>query len=120
MKEELHYFFRRIWAVIIVIGLTSTLALVGYGFALREIQQQRLEVCQAQNARHDNTIAALKTASDKDIEKAKKGLPTSQGKVAVEEIENRVKVTIGLIDALQPKQDCDEVVEQGLDAYWPW
>jgi hypothetical protein len=79
-----------------------------------------MEACEAQNVRHDNTENALKAAAQADIDKAKQNLPTSQGKVAVEEIENRRDVTLGLIDMLQPRQECDEVVEDGLDAYVPW
>ena len=120
LQGELHHFFRRIWAIVIIIGLTSTLGLVGYGFALAEIQDQRREACIGQNARHDAAARALKIASDRDIENAKKNLPTSQGQIAVEEIENRRDVTLGLIDALQPKLDCSKVVETGVGAYLPW
>jgi hypothetical protein len=119
LKNELHSFFRKIWVVVLTVGVTSTLGLVGYGFAIREVQHQRLEACEAQNMRHDNTEKMLRVASDADIERAKQNLPTSQGRVAVEEIENRRDVTLRLIDALQPSQNCDNVVEQGLEAYLP-
>lgn len=113
LKAELHHFFRLVWAVIIAIGVTSTLALVGYGFALREVQNQRREVCTMNNKRHDDTYAALTKEAAAD-EAAR---PTEKGKA---EVRRRRDVTLGLIDLLAPKVDCDTVVETGFDAYWPW
>lgn len=113
LKGELHSFFRRIWVVVILIGVTSTLGLVGYGFALREIQQQRTEVCENQNLRNANSRQSLIQAAAEDIENA----PTAAMKV---EIARRRDVTLGLINAIAPLQDCDQVVQKGFDAYMPW
>lgn len=113
LKGELHHFFRRIWYIIILIGVTSTLGLVGYGFALREIQQQRLEVCMANNKRHDDTYKALTAAAADDEAKRK----TEAGKT---EVRRRRDVTLGLIDLLAPKIDCSKAVQTGLRAYMPW
>lgn len=113
LKGELHHFFRRIWTIVILIGVTSTLALVGYGFALAEIQQQRLEVCKDQNSKHDNTVTKLNDAALFDENSRK----TEAGKA---EVRRRRDVTIALIDAITPVRDCDVVVDTGLSAYLPW
>lgn len=113
LKEELHHFFRRMFIVVAIIGITSTLGLVGYGFALREIQQQRLEVCRNNNSRHDNTYAKLIALSAVDEAERK----TEAGKA---EVRRRRDVTLGLIDALAPHIDCAKVVETGWKAYFPW
>lgn len=93
------------------IALTTTAALVGYGVLLKELRDTRVtfvkDTCESQNTRHDTTRNALIVASDRDIENAKKGNLTSQGRVSVQEIENRRDVTLGLIDLLAPKQNCD-------------
>lgn len=80
--------FRAGLVIISVIGLTSFGALIGFGYALREIQQQRKEICVSQNRRHDNTILRLGT-SDFDPE--------------------RRRITIGLVDALLPRQNCNKI-----------
>jgi hypothetical protein len=113
LKEELHHFFKRIYIFVAIIGLTSTLGLVGYGFAIREIQNQRSEFCEGQNDRNANTRAALNTEAQKDID-------AQTTEAAKKEIERRRDVTLGLIDLLQPSLDCGKVVETGWDAYLPW
>ena len=113
MKNELRHFFKKIWLVVIIIGATSTLALIGYGFALAEIQQQRLEVCEDGNTRHDNTSNKLIALAAEDEAQRK----TEAGKA---EVRRRRDVTLGLIDALAPHRDCDKVVETGITAYLPW
>lgn len=101
-----------------VIGLTSALALIGYGFVLREqgkivadIQTQRenslRSLCEDQNKRHDDTSKKLTDAAAKD-EAARK---TEAGKA---EVRRRRDVTLALIDALSPHQDCDELVKQSV------
>lgn len=113
MKGELHHFFRRIWWIVILIGVTSTLGLVGYGFALAEIQSQRLEVCVDGNTRHDNTSAQLvKLAAEDEAQR--------KTEAAKAEVRRRRDVTLGLIDALAPHRDCDELVDTGFRAYMPW
>jgi hypothetical protein len=72
-----------------VIALTSAIALVGFGYALREIQQQRREICISQNRRHDNTINRLNNTDRFSPE----------GR----------KVTTELVDALVPVQNCSEI-----------
>jgi len=113
LKKEIHYFFRKIWVVVLLIGVTTAVGLVGYGFAIREIQDQRAQSCADQNERHDNAIKALREGSNADIQNSDKlGL-------SPDEIRRRRDVTIGLINAIAPVQDCSKVVETGLDAYLP-
>jgi hypothetical protein len=112
LKSELHHFFKKIWVVVILIGVTSVVGLVGYGFAIREIQNQRLDACEAQNERNMNTKAALNKEAAKDEAKRK----TEKGR---EEVRRRRDVTLGLIDLLQPKLDCNTIVETGWEAYLP-
>jgi hypothetical protein len=80
--------FRAGLMIVTIIGLTSAVALVGFGFALREIQQQRREVCVSQNRRHDATLERLKTSG---ISPAGRQLTTN------------------LVDALLPVQNCRKI-----------
>lgn len=86
--------FRAGLAIVAVIGLTSTIALIGFGYALREIQQQRRDVCESQNRRHDSTLKA--------VESAKFRTPETK------------QVTIKLINSLVPVQDCKKSVKSPL------
>lgn len=104
LKEELRQFFHRIWVVVILIGVVCTLGLSGFGYLLREQQQGALERCQNQNIRHDNAISALIEGSNQDQLSAK----TEAARV---EIRRRRDVTVGLIDAIAPKTDCDNPVK---------
>lgn len=101
LKGELRHFFVRIWGVLIVIGLTSAVALAGFGYLLYERGKDDKQVCENQNTRHDNAIKALKIGSDLD----QKNAPNEAARV---EIRRRRDVTISLIDALTPKTDCDD------------
>ena len=122
-----------------IIGLTSALALAGFGILLDrqgeqqdqlkiqqtqlasvveantqlalDIQQQRKDsiraTCQAQNDRHDATTASLIKEAGEDIANA----PTAEAK---EEIRRRRDVTLGLIDLVQPVENCDERVSDAV------
>lgn len=103
LKGELHHFFRRIWIVIILIGVTSVGGLGGLGLLLRHEQQDARTQCQNRNIRHDNAIYQLIDGSNQDQ------LNTDDA-ITQEEIRRRRDVTIGLIDALAPKTDCDNPV----------
>jgi hypothetical protein len=98
-----------------IIGLACTVALIGFGITLNEIKDTRTDFvrsnCESQNEQHDNTYKTLQAAAAHDIAQAEKGGSTSQGKVTVAEIQSRRDVTLGLIDALRPKQDCDYLVK---------
>ncbi len=102
IEEWLQKLIARALIAFAVIGVTSAVALLGFGIILKqhqnvtkEIQNQRrlqvLEPCISQNVRHDTTIARLNRAHfDKEAE----------------------QLTISLIDALAPKQNCDKLVRQ--------
>lgn len=115
-----------------IIGLAVTAALIGFGIVLREqqntadqlatlvkqnqqfaidIQKQRkdsiIESCEAQNARHDGSVKALKAGSDIDIENAKT-------EAAKNEIARRRDVTIALLDALAPVENCEEKAAEAV------
>lgn len=104
LKGELHHFFRQIWSVTILIGVVCTVALGGFGYLLRDQQQDDKARCENQNTRHDNAISALIAGSNQDQLNAK----TEAARV---EIRRRRDVTIGLIDYLAPKTDCDHPVK---------
>lgn len=98
-----------------IIGMTTFLAIGGVFLLLGEVQDTRSDFvrsnCESQNQQHNQSVAALVTAADRDIAAAKQNKDTSQGKVSVAEIQNRKAVTIGLIDALRPNQDCEYLVK---------
>lgn len=130
--ERLRKVFKGGLIVLTIIGLAVTVSLIGFGFTLRaqqntadqleklvksnqdfakEIQDQRresiLSSCRAQNARNSATKNALTAGSDEDIRNA----PTV---AAREEVERRRDVTLALIDALAPPEDCDEAVKRAV------
>jgi len=112
IEDRLQHRLRGMLIAFSLIGVTSTLALIGFGFVLAEIQNQRYEVCTDNNTRATNTKAKLTELAAEDEAQRK----TEAGKA---EVRRRRDVTLGLIDALQPTLDCDEVVETGLKAYLP-
>jgi len=85
-----------------IIGITSAIAIFGFGFVLKEhrditqrIQEQRRNAirtaCQAQNSRHDTTIAQLGNLGIRGVER---------------------EVTVSLIDTLAPKENCEKLVDE--------
>jgi hypothetical protein len=118
IKDQLATFIRRGLIAFGVIGLFTALALLGYGYLLREqhrttdlIQDQRrdsiLRGCQDQNARHEKTLSVL----DQVIAKVLKTKPPDGVKkqLAVSRANN-----VLLIDALAPKQDCAKLVVEAV------
>jgi hypothetical protein len=99
-----------------IIALTSAAGLVGFGVLLKkqgnttaEIQRQRHDTiernCKDQNERHDRTARALNRAVVVAVRKAK----TQKLKRAIRE---NSEVSLGLIDLLAPKQDCEAIVRE--------
>lgn len=107
-----------------IISLATAASLIGFGIVLHkqqktanqlavlvrqnkdfglDIQKQRrdsiIESCEVQNDRHNDSIAALKEGSDIDQQNA----PNEAARV---EIRRRRDVTIALLDALAPVEDC--------------
>jgi hypothetical protein len=104
-----------------LMGLSTGAGLIGFSIILKkqgraaqvqkkttqEIQQQRrnsiFSNCTDQNERHDKTSARLIAAMNKAIE---------QHPEQRERIRQSSQVSLGLIDALVPKQDCAAVVRK--------
>lgn len=122
--RRLRKFFIGAIVAFAIIGLACTASLIGFGVVLNDqqktanqlavlvtqnkkfaddIQKQRkdsiIEGCKAQNARHDGSVKALMEGSDIDQENA----PDEKARV---EIRRRRDVTIALLDALAPVEDC--------------
>lgn len=118
IEDQFRKWFIRGLVAFAIIALSSTVALVGFGYVLKEqqefsdeIQQQREDAtranCEEQNARNRGTQAALKQGSDRDI-----ALATTPQRKA--EIRRSRDVTVTLIDAVMPIQDCDARVEKAV------
>lgn len=86
-----------------IIGVTSMLGLVGFSVNLGSIKDARKEfvriTCLDTNQRHDKTYEQLIALANADQARA-------PDEAAREEIRRRRDVTLALIDALAPKQDC--------------
>lgn len=131
-EARLHRFFKRALIAIAVIGIACAVSLFGFGIVLDEqqqtsdqleqlvkqnkqfaldIQQQRreaiLESCTAQNARHDGSVKALVDGSNLD----QKNAPNA---AARKEIRRRRDVTIALLDALAPVQNCQKLIKESV------
>lgn len=131
-ERRLTKFFKGALIAFAIIGLCTAGALVGFGVVLKAqqntadqladlvkanqdfakaIQDQRRESirtsCQAQNERNKATRDALTEGSDEDIRNA-------QTEAAKNEIRRRRDVTIALIDALAPRDNCEEAVRRAV------
>lgn len=106
MERRLRKFIVKALIAFTVIGLTSGIALAGFGMVLAQLKDTRrdfvYDTCKAQNERHDNTIREfIKLAED-----AKKKYPKQAA-----EIESQIEANKKLIGLLQPKQDCKKLSE---------
>lgn len=76
-----------------------------------EIQTQRqiaiLQECVATNGRHDEAVQALVVGSDLDLKNA-------PNRDVQKEIRRRRDVTVSLLDALAPHQDCRKLVDDSV------
>lgn len=99
-----------------IIGITSAIALVGFGIILSELRETRelfvQSACETTNTNHEGAVTALRQGSDIDIANA----PTEAAK---NEIRRRRDVTIALIDAIAPVEDCDYLVDLALGRVEP-
>jgi hypothetical protein len=92
-----------------IIGLASTVALIGYGVVLRQAAHDRLEACENRNDRHDNAVNALIVGSNEDIQNA----PTEAAKT---EIKRRRDVTLAIIAGVAPKVVCTDPQQPTAEA----
>lgn len=97
-----------------IIALSSAAGLVGFGILLnkqgnvtQDIQQQRAATirgnCEDQNQRNYSTVVKLNKAVAFEIKKHP---------ARAEQIRQSAEVSIGLINALAPHQDCVQVVRE--------
>lgn len=130
IEARLSRFFTKALFIFATISLTSAFALLGFGIVLGNqrdtndklkdqvkanrrlglaIQEQRrnfiLDSCREQNRRNRNTKRTLRLGADIDQRNA----PFE----ARAEIRRRRNVTLGLIDALAPVQNCKEEAKAG-------
>ena len=98
---RLHRFFRKALFIFSVIGITSAVALFGFGLTLSRIKDTRRDfvrdTCTSQNKRHDDTVAEFYELA----KELKKKYPKRAA-----EIDQSVESNLRLIDTLAPKQDC--------------
>ena len=107
LEKQLQGFFKKALVAFAVIGVTCFISLLGFGLVLREIQQERFDSCTAQVTRHDAATKALIAGSDEDQKNA-------PDEAARKEIRRRRDVTLALIDAISPRQNCKKTVPTGL------
>lgn len=133
IEARLSRFFTKALFIFATISLTSAFALLGFGIVLGNqrdtndkledqvkanrrlglaIQEQRrnfiFDSCREQNRRNRNTKRTLRLGADIDQRNA----PLE----ARAEIRRRRNVTLGLIDALAPAENCKEQVKAGTRA----
>lgn len=116
IEARFRFLFVRALVALGIIGFMSFVAILGFGIVLanqsgqaQDIQDQRraatLDECRTTNRRHDGAVSALVAGSDKDQLDA-------PNEAVRKEIRRRRDVTIGLLDALAPHQDCESLVQK--------
>lgn len=130
--SRLRRFFVGAMIAFAIIGVACTVSLIGFGIVLNDqqntanqlkvlveqnkqfaidIQEQRknaiIETCTEQNARHDGSVDALRQGSDID----QKNAPNEKAR---KEIRRRRDVTIALLDALAPVQNCNALAKKAV------
>lgn len=104
VEKRLHRFFAKALAIFAIIGISSAVALFGFSIVLSEVKETRREfvraTCEAQNKRHDKTIAKFKQASKESIERNPQ---------FADEIREGEKYNLEIIDALAPRQNCKKL-----------
>lgn len=68
LEGRLHRWFRGVFIAIALVGVTSTLAMLGYGLVISEIQTQRREVCEAINQQLLDRRAETKLDCDEIVQ----------------------------------------------------
>jgi hypothetical protein len=116
IEEKFDRWFRRGLIIIALIGLCCAAALGGVYLVLGEVAETRRDFtrsqCEAQNKHNRDTSAQLTALALQD-EKERK---TEEAK---EEVRRRRDVTLALIDALAPEQDCDYLVKLAVGEATP-
>lgn len=112
MVKEINAPFKKaIFFGLFCLAVASGIAIKGNSDQTKNIQDSRRtsikEQCKDQNSRHDHVITALDVAL---APRLKQGNPKQDAAI----LQRRVS-TILLIDALAPKQDCDQVVKERVE-----
>lgn len=132
IEKQFSRWFVRGLIAFAIIGIACAVSLVGFGIVLNEvsdtadqvqaqtaankataaqIQQQRQDSikteCERTNKRHDGAESALVQGSNQDQANAKDA-------AARKEIRRRRDVTLALLDALAPHQDCEALVAEAV------
>ena len=111
IEDRFQRWFIRGLVAFAIIALCSTAALVGFGLNLNQIKDNRRlfvrSYCETTNARHESATTALTVGSNEDIAKA-------PNEAAANEIRRRRDVTLALIDAIAPVEDCEFLVDLAL------
>lgn len=103
IEDDLARWIRRGLFAFGIIAFFCVISMLGFGYVLGEIQNQRNEACTAQNRRHDTTLALFKKVADE----AKQKNPDQ-----AQQIDEGRAANIAIINALQPKQNCDKVAPE--------
>lgn len=101
LTERLARFITKALIAFAIIGITSAVAIGGFGLVLGKIKDTRkdfvFDTCTAQNKRNSNTVKAF----NEEAKRIKKIYPAQAG-----QIDQSVKSNLRLINTLAPKQDC--------------
>jgi hypothetical protein len=115
IEDKFHRWFVRGLVAFAVIAVACVSALVGFGIVqsnqgnlIQQVKNTRRsfvrDSCRAQNKRHDKTQRILLRAAQRAEDKA----PTLHSRMR---IRNNTEVSIALIDALAPVQDCNRLAQ---------
>lgn len=106
VERRLHRFFAKALAIFAIIGITSAVALLGFGIVLDKFKDTRADYvrdsCRAQNERNKDTIKAF----HEEANRLKKQFPEQAAG-----IDAGVRSNLRLINTLQPRQDCDRLAK---------
>jgi hypothetical protein len=115
-EDHLSRWIRRGLVAYAIIGIACAVALVGFGIALDRITDNRelfvRAECEKTNQRNTDTSNQLIGLAAEDAQNRK----TAAGKI---EVQRRRDVTLALIDALAPVEDCDYQVDLALGRVTP-
>lgn len=118
LRDRLSRFIIKATAGFAVLGVACAVGLFGFGLVLsrqhdttQDIQHQRKTTiytqCKQQNDRNKHTKDALIAGAAVDIAKRKT-------EAAKAEVRRRRDVTLGLIDALAPHQNCEALIAKSV------
>jgi hypothetical protein len=116
IEDRFSRWFTRGLVAFSIMALCSAAALVGFGINLMQIKDNRTlfvrTECEATNKRNHDTSAQLIFLAEQDADKRK----TQAGK---DEVYRRRDVTLALIDALAPPENCEYKVKLALGEVEP-